>query len=244
MVDERRAAPAATRVFAIERRPDLGSRQLLAGRVGDLLDDLAELDLQKTRQRQAVVALEEVGDAALARLAVHADHRVVGAADVGRVDRQIRHVPFDVAALELPRAGGETLLDRVLVRAGERGEHELAAVRMPRVERQLVAVLDRADHLLDIGEIDSRIDPLREEVEAERDEADVAGALAVAEEASLDALGPGHQRELGRRDAAAAIVVRMHRHDDAVAAREMPAHPLDLVGVDVGRGELDRRRAD
>ena len=53
---------------------------------------------------------------------------------------------------------------------------------------------------------------------------------------------PGHQRELGRGDPAPAIVVRVHRHDHAVAAREVPAHPLDLVRVDVGRGELDGRR--
>ena len=83
MVDERER-PRRCGVFAIERRPDLGSRQLLAGRVGDLLDHLAELDLQKTRQRQPVVALEQVRDAALAGLAVHANHGIIGAADVGR----------------------------------------------------------------------------------------------------------------------------------------------------------------
>ena len=55
------------------------------------------------------------------------------------------------------------------------------------------------------------IDALRVQVEAERDEADVAGALAVAEQAALDALRARHQRELGRGDAAAAVVVRMHR---------------------------------
>ena len=53
----------------------------------------------------------------------------------------------------------------------------------------------------------------------------------------------GHQRELGRGDAAAAIVVRMHRQRRCESRRaRCRAHPLDLVGVDVGRRHLDRRR--
>ena len=91
------------RVLAIERGPDLGRRQLLAGRVGDLLDDLAEFDLQQARQRQAVIALEQVRDAALAGLAVHADHRIVGAADIGGIDGQVGDVPFGIAPFQLPR---------------------------------------------------------------------------------------------------------------------------------------------
>ena len=101
------------------------------------LHHLAELDLQAARQLQAVLALEQVGDAALARLAVDADHGLVAAAQVLGIDRQIRHVP-DVAFL----ARGEGLLDRVLVRAGERGVDQVAGIRMARMHRQLVAVLD------------------------------------------------------------------------------------------------------
>ena len=103
------------------------------------LHDLAELDLQAARQLEAVFALEQVGDAALARLAVDADHGLVAAAQVLRVDRQVGHVP-DVAVL----ARREGLLDRVLVRARERGVDQVADVRMARMHRQLVAVLDRA----------------------------------------------------------------------------------------------------
>ena len=51
--------------------------------------------------------------------------------------------------------------------------------------------------------------PCAEEVHAEGDEADVAGALAVAEEAALDAVGPGEVAELGRGHAGAAVVVRV-----------------------------------
>ena len=197
-------------VLAVEHGADLGRRQLLAGRVGDLLDHLAEFDLQTPRQREPVIALEQVRDAALAGLAVDADHRVVGAADIRRIDRQVRHIPHGCRVRFRPR-GGEALLDRVLVRARERGEHEVADVGMARMDRQLVAVLDRPDDLVDVGEIEPGIDALRVEVERERHEVDVAGALAVAEKAALDrARAPAISAELGRGDAAAAIVVRMH----------------------------------
>ena len=93
MVDVARAAPSGARYSRSNAAWISADRELLAGRVGDRLHDLAELDLQQARQREPVVALEQVGDAALARLAVDADHGLVGAADVGGIDRQVRHVP-------------------------------------------------------------------------------------------------------------------------------------------------------
>src|SRR5947207_1572429 len=81
---------------------------LLAGFVGDLLDHLGELDLEKTRHVDAVVALQDVGDAALARLAVDPDDRLVAAAEIGRVDRQVGHFP-DLAVRRLQRP--EALVD-------------------------------------------------------------------------------------------------------------------------------------
>ena len=67
-------------VFGLEDLPDVGRRHFAALRVHHGLHDLAELDLQAARQLEAVLGLEQVGDAALARLAVDADDRVVAAA--------------------------------------------------------------------------------------------------------------------------------------------------------------------
>ena len=86
------------------------------------------------------------------------------------------------------------------------------------------------------------IDALREEIEAERHEAHIAGALAIAEEAAFHAIGARHHAELRGRHAAAAVVVRMKREHDAVAPGEVAMHPLDLVGVDVGGRHLHRGR--
>ena len=99
---------------------------------------LRELDLQPPRQVEAVLGLHDVGDAALARLAVDPDDRLVRAADVLRVDRQVRHLPRVVVAVAERL---DALLDRVLVGAGERRVDEVADVRMARVDRQAVAVL-------------------------------------------------------------------------------------------------------
>ena len=85
-------------------------------------------------------------------------------------------------------------------------------------------------------------DALRVQVQRDVDQVDVAGALAVAEQAALDAVGAGHQREFAGRRAGAAVVVRMHREHDRVAPRQMAMHPLDHVGEDVRRAVLDGRR--
>ena len=56
----------------------------------------------------------------------------------------------------------------------------------------------------------SGVDSLAVEVERQRDDVHVAGALAVAEEGPFHALGSGQHRQLRGRDRRAAIVVRMN----------------------------------
>ena len=117
----------------------------------------------------------------------------------------------------MPALGGlllevlEPLLDRVLVGAGEGGVDEVAGVGVARVDRQLGAVLDGAADLVDVGEVDLRVDALAEQVHPQRHQVDVAGALAVAEQAALDPVGAGHHRQLGRRDRRTPVVVRVQR---------------------------------
>src|SRR5947208_2806182 len=94
--------------------PDIRRAGLVAGAVGPVLDDAAEFDLKGARQLETVIGLQQIGDAGLARLAVDADHRVVSAAEILGIDREVWHFPELVVAL---RQRLETLLDRVLVRA-------------------------------------------------------------------------------------------------------------------------------
>jgi len=63
-----------------------------------------------------------------------------------------------------------------------------------------------------------------------------------AEQASFDPVGAGQHGQLGVGDRGAAVVVGVDRQAHVLAAGQVPAHPLDLVGVDVRRGPLDRAR--
>ena len=110
------------------------------------------------------------------------------------------------------------------------------------MDGQLVALLDDPLRLVDPREVDARVDALGQQVQGQRDEVDVPGALAVPEQRPLDALRSRHQPQLRRRDRRAAVVVRMDADDDRVARGDVPAEPLDPVGVDVRRELLDGRR--
>ena len=224
-------------VLAFEQLEQVLRRELLARRVHHGLHDLAELDLQAARQFQAVLALQQVGNPALARLAVDADHGFVAAAQVLGVQRQVRHVP-DVVFL----ARGKRLLDRVLVRARERGIDQVARVRVAGVHRQLVAMLHGAADFVDVREVQSGVHALRIEIQGDVHQVQVAGALAVAEEAAFEAVGACHHGKFAGGGAGAPIVVRMDRKHDGIAARQVAVHPLDHVGEDVGRRMLYRRR--
>ncbi len=110
------------------------------------------------------------------------------------------------------------------------------------MDRQLRAIFRRARDLVDLREIQSRIDALAVEIERQRDEIDIARALAIAEEAAFHAVRTRHYRQLRRRHRRAAIIMRVHGQYDAVAPLEVAVHPFDLVGIDVRRRHLDRRR--
>ncbi|MNM69437.1 hypothetical protein D3C81_810330 [compost metagenome] len=119
---------------------------------------------------------------------------------------------------------------------------QVADIGMARVHRQLVALLDHLAHAVDVGEVQLRVDALGVHVQRHGDQVDVAGALAVAEQAAFHAVGAGHQAQLGGGHAGAAVVVGVQADQHAVAAVDVAAEPLDLVGVDVRRGRLDGRR--
>ncbi|ODO59498.1 hypothetical protein A5N54_13710 [Streptococcus pneumoniae] len=82
------------------------------------------------------------------------------------------------------------------------------------MHRQLVAVLHRAPDLVNIGELDLRVHTSGEQVESRRDQAHVAGALAVAEQAALDPISPGRETQLRCGDRDSAHIVRVQAQDD------------------------------
>ena len=109
---------------------------------------------------------------------------------------------------------------------------------MPRVNLELVAVFDGASNLIDVGEVDHRIDTLSVQIQCESGDVDVSGALAVTEYAALHPLRSGQDSQLGAGNARPAVVVWMHRQDHAVSSRKVVVHVLDLVRIDIRRRDL------
>ena len=196
----------------------------------------AEIGLHPLGQLQPLVLLQHPGDAALAALRVHADHRFVIATQILGVDRQIGHFPQLVIALLLRR---KPLFDRVLMRSAERGEHQLADIGLARVRRDVGAIFDRLHNAVDVGEIEAGVYPLRVHVERHRHEIDIAGAFAIAEQTALHPVGTREQPKFRRRDAGPAIIVCVERNHHRLAIGDVAPEPFDLVGVDIGRRAFD-----
>jgi len=105
------------------------------------------------------------------------------------------------------------------------------------MHRQPVAILDRLDDRIDVGDGQLGINALAVEIQRQRHDIDIAGAFAIAEQRALDPLGAGQDGEFGRGDSRAAIVVRMYRQHEPVPASDVAAKPFDLVRI--GRRHLD-----
>ena len=208
--------------------------------VGEVVDAFADLRVHGLGQIEAVLAVEHIGNAAFARLGIDADDRLVRAADVLRVDGEIGHAPWDLGIFcNFARASVEAFFDRVLMRAGERGEYQLAGIGLTlRHGQARDPLIDGADRRK-VREIQPGGDAVTVHVESDRDDIEVAGAFAIAEERAFDAVRAGHQAKLGGGDAGAAVIVRVQRDDHRVPARQVAAHPFDHVGMDVGSGPLD-----
>ena len=191
-----------------------------------------------------MILLEQVGHTALTGLRVHANNSLVGAAQIARVNRQVGNLPVHLIHALAGLSGGalqglEALLDGILVRARERGEDQVATVRGTLVHLQLVAVLDGLADTVDVREINLRVNALGVQVQAQGHQVDVTGALAVTEQATLDAVSARQVAQLGGGHAGAAVVVRVQRENDVVAVVQVAVHPLHRVGVHVRGGHLD-----
>jgi hypothetical protein len=206
-----------------------------AGGVRELVDGATHLLVHEFGQLVAKLVFEHVGDPALAGLGIDPDDGLVVAADVGRIHGDVKYVPNRIRFLPIPR-----LLDGILVRAAEGREHQVTRVGMTRVHlhasRALVHLADPGQ----VAQIEARVDPVGVQVQGEGDQIEIARTFAIAEQSAFDPVGAGEQGQFRGRHSGTTIVVRMERDQRAVATRQMRAHPLDLVGVDIRGGILDR----
>ena len=176
LLDERQGR-VFQQIGLLEQRPNIRRGQLFAVAIHLRLRDARKLHLQRARQIEAVIGAQDIGEAALARLAVDADHRLVIATNVFGIDRQIGHLKQRVIALGL---GVKAFLDGVLMRAGKSGVDQFADIGVALVHGQLVAMFNDLLQPIDVMQIQFGIDALGEHIERHGDDIDIAGALAIA----------------------------------------------------------------
>jgi isopropylmalate/homocitrate/citramalate synthase len=110
------------------------------------------------------------------------------------------------------------------MRSAERREDEVTRPGAALVHGQLVAVLRGALDLIDVAEVNLRVDPLRQQVDAQRHQVDVARALTVAEMATPNVYADSIEwmsRHLAHREN---VILSLHPHNDrgtAIAAAEL-----------------------
>src|SRR5690554_1406611 len=224
-------------IVRVQQFINLQGSHFSTGAISCILDHLAKLDLHAARHLDAIFLLQQIGHAALAGLAVDADHRFVAAANVGRVDGQVGYFPDAVRVLL-----GKALADGILVRAGEGGVYQVADIGVTRVDRQLVALLHDAANVVDVGKIQFWVNAVGVKVKAQIDQIHVAGALAVAKQAAFHTVGTGQQPQFASGYTCATVVMGVQADDNLVAVIDMATEVLDLVGVDVGHGHFNRGR--
>ena len=216
---------------------DLLRKELTVLGVGDVLDVIAEDLAHLGGEDVIVLCFEDVSDTALARLRIDTDDvGLIDTTDIGGVDGEVGDVPgFEI----LFRSPLHALGDCILMRPAEGGEDELAAVRLTLIDAHA------GDLFVDLGdggeirEIKPRVDTLREEIEGEGDDIDVAGALPVAEEGALDAVAACEKSHFAVRNGASAVVVGVEGNDDVFAVLQVFVHVFDLCSIDMGHGMRD-----
>ena len=107
------------------------------------------------------------------------------------------------------------------------------------VHRQAVAVFGNATQRVDVADVELGVDAKCKQVHREVHDVDVAGALTVAEQGALNAIGTSHHAKLGCGNTGAAVVVWMQADDHARAVTDVATEPLDDIAVDIGGVALD-----
>ena len=223
-------------------RKDLPQRlcvDLSAVSVGVALNNSRKLDLQAARQLQVVCPRHKVGNPALTGLGIYAYNGLVRATDIVGVDRQVGKLPnhcvlIAPCGVHLRLTGGKALLDGVLVRAREAGVHQISDVGRSRRSLHLGAVLHGAADLVDVREVDARINSLAEKIQAQGQQVNVTGTFALSQEAAFDAVCAGEECKFSTGDTCSTIIVRVNRQRNVLASGKVTRHVLDLVGENIG----------
>ena len=101
------------------------------------------------------------------------------------------------------------LVDRILMGTGKCGEHQLSGIRMSGVDGHLAASFIDLDNIVDMLDIQLRIDSLGKHIVGDSEHIHISGALAVSKERTFHALRSCEQRQLCARNARSPVIVGM-----------------------------------
>ena len=95
-------------------------------------------------------------------------------------------------------------------------------------------MLHSATNLVNVREVDARINSLAEKIQSQGQQVNVTGALALSQEAAFDAVRAGEKCKLSTSNTGSTIIVRVNRQRNVLASGKVARHVLDLVGEDIG----------
>ena len=95
----------------------------------------------------------------------------------------------------------------VLVAAEKAVWGQLAGIGVTLRDGKLVTIFRRLDKLVDVREARRQVNALREHVQPQRDDIDIACPLAIAEQRAFHPVRARHQAELGRGHGTAAVII-------------------------------------
>lgn len=222
-------------VFLPEHLLQFRAADLATERIDNVVGDGAELALHVLRQLDAELTFQKIRDAAFAALRIHTDDLAVFAADVVRVDGQIRHVPGGLVLF----IATEALLDSILMAAAEGGEDKFARIRLARRHGHAGGALIHLDEAIHVAKVELRVHAVHVQIHRNLHDVEIAGALAVSKQRALDTIRACKQSQLRGGGAGATVIVRVQADDEALAVFDVGADPLDLVGIHIGHADLD-----
>ena len=224
-------------IFFSEQLHNLVCAYLPADIVAVMLDGAPKLRMHGLGKVIAEVVRHNKRRAALAGLAVYADYRFILPADIRWVNRQIGNLPVVAVVLFHVLLA---LVDSVLMRTRESGEHKLAGIRMAGADMHSRRALIDFLNLVDIMEIKLGVNALSIHIQRQSYYINIACAFAVAEKRALDSVRTRKNTELRSRHGSASVVMRMKADDRVLSVGQVAAEIFYLIRKEIRSAALDR----
>ena len=201
-----------------------------------ILDGIAKVFTHLWRQRNTILLLENIANSTFAALAVDTnDIRVIGTADVMRVNDDIRYrPPVFIPLLTIGHAFG----NGILMASGEGRKDQFSSIRASLINFHTGDSLIYFRNCRHIGEIQLWINPMAVHIHCQCDCVNISGAFTIAEQTAFNAICTSQQAKFRICNPCTAVIVRMKGQNDRVTVFEILMHVFDLRGINMRHRHL------